>query len=281
MATGVISKLKKVHTSAIALIPPESVWGPIQNIRKQYDKAYKRWMPHINLIYPFFPNNSFPDVVEQLHKAVSTLTPFKLKFSKFSFFKHGKSCTMWLYPDPPESVIKLQNNLEKAFPSCNDLSTISEKGFTPHLTVGQWSNERATTEAMKHFMSSWESLEFEVKEVYLISRHGEEPFEVRYIIPFQGEIKNVSFKLEEIRSPESGGPANLKVFVANLPLKLKNEELFQAFTAVGLSVVNAHVVGNKGFGFVSFLTQEDQEKAVNTIQRLNIKGRECQIKPAK
>eukprot|EP01121_Diplochlamys_sp_Union-15-3_P020064 TRINITY_DN7704_c0_g1_i2.p1 TRINITY_DN7704_c0_g1~~TRINITY_DN7704_c0_g1_i2.p1 ORF type:complete len:246 (+),score=44.96 TRINITY_DN7704_c0_g1_i2:41-739(+) len=232
MATGVISKLKKVHTSAIALIPPESVWGPIQNIRKQYDKAYKRWMPHINLL-------------------------------------------------PPESVIKLQNNLEKAFPSCNDLSTISEKGFTPHLTVGQWSNERATTEAMKHFMSSWESLEFEVKEVYLISRHGEEPFEVRYIIPFQGEIKNVSFKLEEIRSPESGGPANLKVFVANLPLKLKNEELFQAFTAVGLSVVNAHVVGNKGFGFVSFLTQEDQEKAVNTIQRLNIKGRECQIKPAK
>ena len=46
---------RKVVTSAIIVSPPKDTWGPIQDIRLKFDKAYKRWMPHINLIYPFFP----------------------------------------------------------------------------------------------------------------------------------------------------------------------------------------------------------------------------------
>jgi hypothetical protein len=46
---------RKVVTSAIIVSPPKETWGPIQDIRLKFDKAYKRWMPHINLIYPFFP----------------------------------------------------------------------------------------------------------------------------------------------------------------------------------------------------------------------------------
>ena len=34
---------------AVIIQPDESLWGPIQEIRKQYDKSYIRWMPHINL----------------------------------------------------------------------------------------------------------------------------------------------------------------------------------------------------------------------------------------
>ena len=40
---------KKVHTSAIVIIPPPSCFPPIQEIRAKYDKSYERWMPHINL----------------------------------------------------------------------------------------------------------------------------------------------------------------------------------------------------------------------------------------
>lgn len=44
----------KVVSSAIIVAPPENLWGPIQAIRQEHDKAYERWMPHINLIYPFY-----------------------------------------------------------------------------------------------------------------------------------------------------------------------------------------------------------------------------------
>jgi hypothetical protein len=39
----------KVVTSALAVLPPKSEWGPIQAVREKHDKAFERWPPHINL----------------------------------------------------------------------------------------------------------------------------------------------------------------------------------------------------------------------------------------
>lgn len=41
--------------AACCVIPPKGVWDPIQEIRKRYDSAYNRWMPHVNLLFPFIP----------------------------------------------------------------------------------------------------------------------------------------------------------------------------------------------------------------------------------
>ena len=43
----------KTHTTAVVLIPPESVQPPIQAIRSVHDRNFLRWMPHITLLYPF------------------------------------------------------------------------------------------------------------------------------------------------------------------------------------------------------------------------------------
>lgn len=55
-------KYEKVHTTAVVIIPPENLWPSIQAIRVKYDKAYSRWMPHINLvsasIFCFYPLKS-------------------------------------------------------------------------------------------------------------------------------------------------------------------------------------------------------------------------------
>jgi len=42
--------MEKVVTSAVVVQPPESMWDQIQDIRAKHDKAYERWMPHINLV---------------------------------------------------------------------------------------------------------------------------------------------------------------------------------------------------------------------------------------
>ena len=39
----------KEYTAAVIIQPPEDLWEPIQYMRRQYDKAYVRWMPHVSL----------------------------------------------------------------------------------------------------------------------------------------------------------------------------------------------------------------------------------------
>ncbi|KAG2430715.1 hypothetical protein HYH02_013557 [Chlamydomonas schloesseri] len=46
----------KVHSSAVAVVPPAAVWRRIQTLRVFADKSFVRWPPHINLLYPFYPD---------------------------------------------------------------------------------------------------------------------------------------------------------------------------------------------------------------------------------
>lgn len=90
-------KMKTVTWSALCIIPPESVWSPIQAIRKIHDKSYKRWMPHINIFFPFLPPDQFDDASKKLEVALSKMKPFKITFKQFS--KFDKNSYIWLYPE--------------------------------------------------------------------------------------------------------------------------------------------------------------------------------------
>ncbi|MBI5480461.1 MAG: 2'-5' RNA ligase family protein [Deltaproteobacteria bacterium] len=45
----------KTHHTAVVIIPPGEIWGPIQAIRQRHDQQFHRWMPHITPLYPFRP----------------------------------------------------------------------------------------------------------------------------------------------------------------------------------------------------------------------------------
>ena len=44
---------KLVYHTALCIIPPGNSCEQIQKIRKKHDAAFERWMPHINLAFPF------------------------------------------------------------------------------------------------------------------------------------------------------------------------------------------------------------------------------------
>src|SRR5262249_27220192 len=51
------------HTTAVVVIPPADAWPPIQALRERYDRQFRRWMPHITLLYPFRPRAAWPAII--------------------------------------------------------------------------------------------------------------------------------------------------------------------------------------------------------------------------
>ncbi|UCE07086.1 MAG: 2'-5' RNA ligase family protein, partial [bacterium] len=81
---------RKTHTTAIVVIPPEALWDSIQKIRKEHDRQFRRWMPHITMIYPFRPAEEFDALVEQFSFSCQSIQPFSITLSRFNHFYHRK-----------------------------------------------------------------------------------------------------------------------------------------------------------------------------------------------
>lgn len=179
-----------VHRSALVLIPPEELWAPIQRLRAVHDTHADRWMPHVSLLYGFVPEEHFEAAAALASEALASFEPFTVWFEKLDLFRHRGSCTLWARPDtrPPERLRELQRALQSAFPLCDEQGRHSKTGFTPHLTLGQADNRRAA-ETLAAWQRDWRPFEFEVREVQLISRRGQEPFEVRYTVSLGGGWK--------------------------------------------------------------------------------------------
>jgi len=129
--------LNKTHRAAVAVIPSHEVWRPIQAIRERHDRQFRPWMPHVNLLYPFYPSEQFDQALPRLVDACAKIAPLVVTLAEFRFFLHSsRKATLWLAPEPKEDLIRLQAALQAACPDCDDLSR-SAHGFTPHLSIGQ------------------------------------------------------------------------------------------------------------------------------------------------
>lgn len=184
---------EKVVTSAVCLIPPESEWTQIQEIRRQYDPAYFRWMPHINLLYPFLPETEFPKAFKIIKDKLKSLPPFQVTFQRFDSFNFGRNSTLFLVPEtkPLYVLTKLQSLLESCYPFLNDLSTKSSSGFHAHLTVGKFTSTQLTHK-QKQFTQKFQPITFTVDQVHFIARTGVKPFEIKYSVPLQGDPSLIS-----------------------------------------------------------------------------------------
>jgi poly(A) polymerase len=168
------------YHSALTLIPPIETWPAIQAIRRRHDRHVDRWMPHINLLYGFLPEAYFEQAAERIAIALKDFAPFEITLEGYETFTHHRSSTAWLKPvtNPPNALQQLQATLEQLFPQCNEQSTKSPAGFTPHLSVGQF----PTPEAALAQLPPWHPVRFPVTAISLICRQAKTPFEVHYQI---------------------------------------------------------------------------------------------------
>jgi 2'-5' RNA ligase len=183
-----VNEWPKTHCTAAVLIPPPSVWEPIQRIRRAHDPQVRRWMPHVTLLFPFVPESRLAEAAERLAAVCRTHAPLRFTLSEFrSFEHHPGAATLWLEPMPREPIIDLQADLEGEFPSCDDASRF-ESGFVPHLSVGRFPGSEAVAAALRQFQFAWMPIECAVDAVSLLARSGapDDPFHVRHTVSLGG-----------------------------------------------------------------------------------------------
>lgn len=154
------------HKTALVLIPPQDLWPPIQSIRQQHDQKARRWMPHVTLIYPFWPQDRFEEAVERMTPACQQTRTFSVELATFDTFHHGREkYTMWLSPQPVQPIVDLYEAISQS------LGTGGNVRFVPHLSIGQVKGKARMEEMMTELKAMWRPLRWDVSEVSLIWRN--------------------------------------------------------------------------------------------------------------
>lgn len=141
------------RSSSLAIIPDKSVLGYIdERWRVSHDPSYKKWPPHINLLYPFVSESSVPAACTIMRdilniRRVANTTNYSLRINDVRSFKHKSSSTVYLHPEE-SSISELQKELSLAVSTMigyppefvDQHARPSRMDYTPHLTIGKFSH---------------------------------------------------------------------------------------------------------------------------------------------
>ncbi|GAB1318842.1 polynucleotide adenylyltransferase [Madurella fahalii] len=141
------------HDTALALIPPKHLWPRLDRLRALYDKAYPRWPPHINLVYPFVRPDCLDAAVDRVAASLrddDTITTgndgsgkagVEVCLDKVGVFPHKRDNTIYLSDDAGEGrgergvVARLREAIVEG--ALGGGKTVGDAGYRMHLTVGQ------------------------------------------------------------------------------------------------------------------------------------------------
>ncbi|KAG2383519.1 hypothetical protein C9374_004190 [Naegleria lovaniensis] len=150
------------------------------------DKAYQRWPPHINLLFPFISEKYFDAAAQLLREHLQHVESFDLTLSGVSCFDK-KTAVLWLDQDEngKQQLVELQSVVAKHFPYCDEKK--NENGeFVPHLTVGQCA-QKVVQSKVKDLNSKWKPVTVKVEDICMIYRPDQETsFSVIHRIPLGG-----------------------------------------------------------------------------------------------
>lgn len=197
---------RKLHTMTVCMVPPaqyKSVWEAVTRVRTELkDPGLFRWPPHCNLLYPFLDIKTSSDEAEEefskeklqlLGQAVTQCEPFRISLDSFGSFGGNTRGVIFLRPrsfeiaatDIGETVVaakeetenedpltNLQSALFRHFPECPDQQKHGQ--FTPHMTVSHFTSLQGALEGKAQAETWWDPVEFDVTEIYLLKRAGDD-----------------------------------------------------------------------------------------------------------
>ncbi|MFJ7956487.1 RNA repair domain-containing protein [Streptomyces sp. NPDC096319] len=185
-APGDILAVPPTNRSAVAWLPPEELWPPIQHIRRTHDRQIRRWPPHVNVLFGFVPEGEFPRALPLISAALAETPPFTARLSGVHWFGHREDATVWLDPAAAghDPWARVRESLELRFPLCGSQS----HGFTPHLSLGRTPDPQDLARTAEALLSPMTA---RVDELVILSRRGDEPMQVRARVALgDGDIRH-------------------------------------------------------------------------------------------
>ena len=162
--------------SALAIVIPDEHHNSINEIRSKYDKAYPRWMPHINLIYPFVEVfNS-----DELEKELKTFgQPYiSIVLNDIGYFKQGSTVTYHLKSTDKDTEYNLNEIYKMVKSSCHDIKIKHDK-FNPRVTLAQ--SDKSEIDNMMKLLKEWlqnNPIKFNINVISQLKRSDTSPFSV-------------------------------------------------------------------------------------------------------
>lgn len=131
--------MSAVNWSALAIVFDDGFSQNVNQVRNVCDEAHPRWMPHINLCYPFLRPNELPAFVAQLEMRLESIHPFEASFDKIDWFSKGERHTLHFTPQPVDPFRALASTVFSAVPrEVVAAQPQPPASFHPHLTLGQF-----------------------------------------------------------------------------------------------------------------------------------------------
>jgi len=226
------------------MVPPPqytSVWEAVTRLRtEQKDPGLFRWPPHVNLLYPFLDVKITDEHEGSIHQeklmllaqATEQCEPFRVSLDSFGQFGGKSRGVLWLRPrsfelsenadsterDVVEPLIRLQSALFQHFPECAD--QIKQGNFTPHMTVSHYPSLEKAVEGQAHAETWWSPKEFDVTEIYLLKRVGDDgQFQIMATLPLGRTEKQMQLHDPPIPFPDM--PMEEEEWVREERMKMK------------------------------------------------------------
>jgi 2'-5' RNA ligase len=255
----------------INLIPPRELWAQVQSVRTQYIPD-ARCGPHISFIDPFVLPHHYPEAAKLLREALADFPPFQVRLAKFGHFIHSKSATLFLEPefDPPSAVDVLLERILSVFPQCDDTVKKGKGKFVAHVSVAKCKNENELKRLQAKLEQNYNPISFTLKEIYLLHRHGTDPFEVKEVVHLGPEGSHTPPHFGpgspgDVHTSEEHTPLGRSLVVCGLPRGCTAEQMTALFTtAPSKSEIILNPNGRaRQLGVVEFHTRQecDEEEA--------------------
>ncbi|KAI3329217.1 DUF455 domain-containing protein [Xylariaceae sp. AK1471] len=162
------------HDTALCIIPPKHLWPKFDRLRSLYDRAYQRWPPHINLVYPYVRVENLLSasalVASQMGSACedASLDTIKIRLDAADVFPHKHDNTIFLCDNDKERISRLE---ELRSITLRALGQNTSTNYRMHLTIGQ--SQDLNTSSHKFLLekaSRFPAAEWAVDKLYILNR---------------------------------------------------------------------------------------------------------------
>ncbi|KAK7182815.1 hypothetical protein DPSP01_010081 [Paraphaeosphaeria sporulosa] len=159
------------YDTALCIIPPQHWCEEIDKLRSLYDRAFEKWPPHVNLIYPFVSPERLLEAKERieshLHGNIDWAGARTVALGGAGLFKHRKDITVFLGTKDTNEESVLRSIRSAALHALG--AKVSSSVF--HLTVGQaQDNSVSACQFLLDKVNRMPAFEFDVGSLAILVR---------------------------------------------------------------------------------------------------------------